>query len=529
MLKVITSDLDDYLRDESKLAGGYASEAAFPASISEVAEYLRSCWEKRTRITVSGARTGIVGGAVPMGGAVLSTERMQVIKEFHYEPGSDEWVVKVEPGVSLTNLQKCIQEKAALDSGFIEGITGFRKDPRRFFFPVDATESSASIGGMTATNASGARSLGYGPMRTYIKGLRVVLADGEILDIKRNQYSVNSSGNINLTTASGKNISIPAPDYHIPQVKHTAGFYSSPALDPIDLFIGSEGLLGVIVEIELALAVEPELWFGGLAFFASEVEAVRFVRLVRDEPAESRSLYRPAALEFFDFAALQLFNGTKARKELLLPEIPSYARAAVFFEQGCSEPEFEPVYSFWEKALPDCGSSIDEVWSGIDPQANQKLKSMRHQVPEEVNRIVSENRKQCPEISKIGTDLAVPNQYLEDLFDLYRGCLVQEQIPAVIFGHIGNNNLHVNMLPTDPTSLQKARSLHLKWAGWAIEHGGTVVAEHGIGKLKGELLRLLYPENILAQMRAVKQALDPLDILAPGNAISGFGKQESLR
>ncbi len=517
MVGVLTSGLDDYLRDESNLAGGWAQEVALPESPDDVAEYVRHCAKNGIKLTVSGARTGIVGGAVPFGGVVLSTERMNAIKEFAYESASGEWRVKLEPGVLLADLQRCVQMKRAPDSRTILGLAGFQNDPRRFFFPVDATEDSASVGGMTATNASGARTFGYGPTRTYVRALQVVLADGELVNIRRGEIQADQNYNIRFTTESGKKLSVPAPHYQTPQVKHTAGFYSSHGLDLIDLFIGSEGLLGVIIELELAIEVEPERWFGGLAFFPGEVEAVQFVRRVRD--LETIAICRPSALEYFDQSALRLFNQSGQRKELQMPEIPGYSRAGIFFEQGCRESELEMVYDAWEDVLHDCGSSIDDVWSAMEPKDNQKLKKMRHLVPETVNRIVAENRRRCPAIHKVGTDLAVPNPYLDDLIKLYRSRLAEEEIPAVIFGHIGNNNLHVNMLPTDEKSLRKAEMLHLEWAKWAVERGGTVIAEHGIGKIKGELLNILYSETDLAGMRAVKQALDPEDLLGPGHGI----------
>jgi D-lactate dehydrogenase (cytochrome) len=341
------------------------------------------------------------------------------------------------------------------------------------------------------------------------------------LKIRRGQRRVDSENTIQLTTESGGKLTIPVPRYQIPAVKHTAGFYNQPGLDPIDLFIGSEGLLGAIVELELAVKPEPELWFGGVAFFGAEADAMKLVRLIRDERPAMFSACRPVALEYFDRAALRLFNDTQGRRELRLPEIPPEIGAGLFFEQEAEEAHLEEIYDAWAAALNACGSSMDQVWSAMDPKDHAKLKSMRHLVPEAVNQRVGENRKLCPEVHKVGTDLAVPNPYLEELVALYRRSLAEEHLPAVIFGHMGNNNLHVNMLPTDSLGLQKAKSLHLKWAEWAVRHGGTVVAEHGLGKLKGELLRVLYNETALAEMRAVKQALDPQNILGPGNVITG--------
>ena len=113
-----------------------------------------------------------------------------------------------------------------------------------------------------------------------------------------------------------------------------------------------------------------------------------------------------------------------------------------------------------------------------------KLKALRHLVPEEVNRLVEGNRRRCPAIHKVGTDLAVPDERLGELVRAYRAGLAREGIPAVVFGHIGDNNLHVNMLPEDEGMLARAKALHLEWASLAVRLGGTIAAEHGVGKLK---------------------------------------------
>lgn len=130
-MKILTTGLDDYLRDESNLAGGRAAELALPDTLVEVVQFMRHCAETNTKLTISGARTGIVGGAVPFGGAILSTERMKAITEFEYEPATDDWRVKVEPGVSLADLQQSVQTKTVPDSqthpSEINGLSDFKK------------------------------------------------------------------------------------------------------------------------------------------------------------------------------------------------------------------------------------------------------------------------------------------------------------------------------------------------------------------------------------------------------------------
>lgn len=518
----ITTMLDDYIRDESRLSGGRAEAVYLPESEAETAELLRECQTKGTPVTISGARTGIAGGAVPRGGVVIATERLAGIKNIRHDEASGEWRVRLGPAVSLSTLQALACTKNVHGDVAPRGLEDFRRDPRRYFFPVDATETSASVGGMAATNASGALSHGYGAMRTYIRALRVALAGGGIVGLRRGEGMVEAGEIVVLHPDSGREIAIPTPTYRVPALKNTAGLYASSPCDAIGLFIGTEGALGVIIELELALAPAPEMFFGGLAFFPSEEAAVAFVTTVRDGKPAGTGACRPAALEYFDAEALRLADRAEGREQLGLPSLPSVG-AAVYFEQGCRAEEIETLVDAWSAALALSGSSIENVWSALEEKERTKLKALRHLVPEEVNRLVEKNRRRCPAIHKVGTDLAVPDASLGELVRVYRAGLAREGIPAVIFGHIGDNNLHVNMLPEDEEMLARAKALHLEWASFAVSLGGTIAAEHGVGKLKRQLMRVMYSPEALAEMDAVKRILDPTGILCPGNGGFGLG------
>lgn len=519
MIKITTA-FDDYLRDESRLSDGAADGVFLPENEAEAAELLRECGEKGTPVTISGARTGIAGGAVPRGGIVIATERLGGIERIRLDAASGEWRVKLGPAVTLKDLLSLAAAKDVPGITAPSGIEDFRRDPRRFFFPVDATETTASVGGMAATNASGALSHGYGPMRSYIRALRVVLAGGEIVGLRRGDCVGAPGETIVLPTVSGRGIHVPLPAYRAPAIKNTSGLYTSAPFDAIDLFIGAEGALGLISELELGLVEAPEMIFGGLAFFPSEEAAIGFVTKVRDEHPACIGACRPSALEYFDAEALRLADRAEGREELGLPSLPP-AGAAIYFEQGCREDELEALVDSWSAALESSGSSIDDVWSALEEKERNKLKALRHLVPEEVNRRVEKNRRRCPAIHKVGTDLAVPDERLSEMVGHYRTGLAEEGLPAVVFGHIGDNNLHVNMLPENEEMLARAKALHLAWAKTAVSLGGTIAAEHGVGKLKRGLMKVMYGERALAEMDAVKRALDPAGILSPGNG--GFG------
>jgi len=146
------------------------------------------------------------------------------------------------------------------------------------------------------------------------------------------------------------------------------------------------------------------------------------------------------------------------------------------------------------------------------------LKNFRHILPETINSIIAERKKQYPELHKLGTDLAVPDERLDDMWRIYKDALDHADLQWVAFGHIGNNHVHINILPQNGAELQKGLELYGQFAAKAVEFGGTVSAEHGIGKMKIKFLALMYSPGQIEEMRAVKLAFDPEWRLNPGNA-----------
>jgi D-lactate dehydrogenase (cytochrome) len=273
-IKTQAEDLQNYLTDASNMPGGHAEKLFVPESEDEIAEILREANEKRIPVTISGARTGTVGGAIPFGGYVISLERLNKIKSIDNE----DLRAVVEPGVILADFQKAV-------------------DAEGLFYPPDPTEWSCQIGGTVATNASGARSFKYGATRGFVRALRVVLANGETIRLTRRTALTKDGDVIELETESGGTIAARVPTYKRPAVrKNVSGFYNALPLDAIDLFIGSEGSLGVITEIELELLRKPEGFFSGIVFFRRHEDLLAFVEeakggevhLFRHSPAGCR-------------------------------------------------------------------------------------------------------------------------------------------------------------------------------------------------------------------------------------------------
>ncbi len=496
-VKTAPDEIQGYLIDASNMPGGHAEKLFVPETADEVAEILRSANAKSIPVTISGARTGTVGGAIPFGGYVLSLERFNKIRSIDKAGRA----AVVEAGVVLQDFQRAVES---------EGM----------FYPPDPTEWSCQIGGTIATNASGARSFKYGATRRFVKRLGVVLADGDTVTIRRGEI-VSENGFIEFKTDSGRMIRAKLPTYPQPDVrKNTSGYVSGESVDAIDLFIGSEGTLGVIVEAELELLPKPESFFSGIVFFASEHDLLEFVASVRDASFANRQIPNPKSqirtafgaslIEYFDDRALKII----AEK---FPDVPADAAGAIFFEQETTSENEDELFSAWNELLERHQADVEHSWFTTTDADREKLREFRHALPVTVNERIVRNKQK-----KIGTDMAVPDRNFASFLRFYKEKLDASGLEYVIFGHIGDNHLHANMIPKNDEEATKARHLYGRFIAQSIMLGGTISAEHGIGKHKAKYLYVQYGERYLNEMADLKRAFDPNGILGRGN-LFGFG------
>ncbi len=513
--EVIQRDYPDYLKDESNVYGGKVDTLFFPLTINHICSILKEATQMKKPVTVSGGRTGICAGAVPTFGCfVVSLEKMTKI--INLECVFGEYRLKVESGIRLSELSAALRTK---EFGITNSATeALRNSKKQYFYPPDPTETTATLGGTVATNASGARTLYYGPTRKYIVGLEVILPSGELLKVERGDI-YEEDGVFTVQRESGRPLIIPAPSYEIPKTKHSAGLYSKKSMDLIDLFIGSEGILGIIATVTVRLVEEPPAIFGGVAFFKDEGAALDFVDGARSDA------FRPLALEYFDRDALLLLDQTRMEQGPT-SEIPTIFEfgAAIYFESTCCNIErgtapLKEMLLQWEKLIESVGGSSSVAWGALNKRDLLRLKVLRHAVPETINKIVAQNKLKNERIHKVGTDMAVPDKHLKEIFGYYRSMLKGEKLQSVIFGHVGNNHLHVNMLPRTDDELFRAKSLYQSFAKKAVHLGGSVSAEHGIGKLKKDYLLLQYPKEYIAEMQVIKKTLDSRGILNPGTML----------
>lgn len=511
----VEEEYPDYLKDESRRTG-QADSISFPRSEADVAAALRDAAGLGRTVTVQGARTGITGGAVPEGGHVLNLGRMNRMLGLAYEPARNEFRLRVQPGVLLSEVNDALSGKGFDAAGWSEEsrqALSLLESSGRFLFTPDPTETGASVGGMVSCNASGARSFRYGSTRDHVTALRVVLADGEAVVLRRGEQKARGRS-FALATVSGREIRGHVPSYTMPAVKNAAGYFARDDMDLVDLFVGAEGTLGVVTEIELRLVRAPAALWGVTAFLATEEQAVHFVRTIR----ENRP--RPAAIEFFSSRALDLLREQKRTNPAFesIPDLQEAWHTAVYVEyHGDSEGEVEEAVAGMSERLLGCGGDEEATWLAGDEREVARLREFRHAVPEAVNLLIDERRKAEPRITKLGTDLAVPDAQLEAVMSLYHAGLDREQLEFVIFGHIGSNHVHVNILPNSLEEYERGRALYGEWAKAVLAMGGTVSAEHGIGKLKTGLLGEMYGDEGIREMRGLKSVFDPGWILNPGN------------
>ena len=285
---------------------------------------------------------------------------------------------------------------------------------------------------------------------------------------------------------------IPAPDVR----KNTAGYFMRAGMDYLDLFIGSEGTLGVVTEVQVALLPLPGKLFTGVVFFESDESALDAV-----------DAWRPVAgmrmLEYVDAGSLELVRSR-------FPGVPLSARAAILTEQEVAETE--DTEDAWLDRLKASAALIEGSWFATSAADRERFRQFRHALPEAVNDLARQRG-----LTTVGTDFAVPIPKNREMLRFYRETLDREFTgQCVIFGHIGDAHVHANFLAADNEEWQSAIRLMTEFARKSVELGGTVSAEHGLGKRKRDLLAIQFTPEQIEAMKAVKRRLDPQWLLGRG-------------
>lgn len=484
---IIRNDADliyPYTYDSSNLHGN-ADVVYIPSDFDELRQSVKDCYDNNMQITISGAGTGITGSRVPNGGAVISTELLNKVIRIEDDK------VTVQPGITLDELDKYLEDYD-------------------LFLPPNPTEKNASIGGNTATNASGARTFKYGAIRNYINKLTIILPDSDVLKLERGKIFAENY-QLHFTTESGKLIEILLPEYKMPEVKNASGYFIKAGMDAIDLFIGSEGTLGVFGEIELKLLKRPVNILGGVIFFEDIQRLLDFVIVLRDTSkinnlvdVNSNSSISSRLIEFFDKQSLELLRPK-------YPQLHEDAVGAIWFEQEYSKDFEDEIMSNWYELIQNYTKLADSTWFAMNDKEHENLKEFRHELPLQVYENLTNNSQK-----KVGLDTAVPDISFPVLFNHYLNNFPDLNLQYVIFGHIGNSHLHANIFCQNDEEYKRAVEFYDKCIDLTLSLNGTVSAEHGIGKLKKKYLLKMYGTDSVKSMKLIKEKIDPKYLLGVG-------------
>lgn len=479
IIKKEYDEIQNYLLDASNFKG-YCDSVYFPESTEEISLILKEANKNIIPVTVSGNGTGLTGGRVPQGGIVIDTDKLNSILNFDKENK----LLIVQAGVTLAEIKSFLKNE-------------------KYFYPPDPTEDLCFIGGTVATNASGAKTFKYGPTRNFVQSLKVVLPDGEILKIERGKVFAEDYV-LKFNSLSGKEYKIILPELKFPDVKNAAGYFINKSMDLIDLFIGSEGTLCIITEINIKVLPLPEKKISVVVFFDEENDALFFIEEAR-EISRNNNLIDALALEFFDENSLIFLTN-------YYPNIPSHKKSAVWFQQETNNINNDLVLNEWINLINKHNGNENNTWFAENEKRNNEIEDFRHAISQKVNEYIASKK-----LRKLGTDTAVPDKYFINFYNSSKEKVKKSNIEFVIYGHFGNSHIHLNMLPKNEIEFQKGKEIYYLICKEAVELGGTVSAEHGIGKIKKDYFELMYGKNIINKMKAIKQSLDPNFILNKGN------------
>ncbi len=455
----VSRDLDvrqAYARDASGLEL-VPDAVARPSEGPEVEALLREATATKTPVTPAGAQSSTTGASIADHGVLLSLRGLDRVLDLDRPARS----IRVEAGVLVADVRRAAEAEGLL------------------FTPDPTSEEECTVGGAVTCNASGARSLRYGATGPHVRALTVVLANGETHELRRPMLEKNTVG------------------YPV-------------AHDPVDWFVGSEGTLGVVVAAEFALHPLPSQVLGLAVPFANESDALAFVVAARRDSA-----VHARCLEYFDalaFVIAREANGNTA----WAPD----AQALVYLEEtGAHETDdTELPLDAWLSLAESHHAHTSEIRVYDSPAALRDARRIRHAIPATMNA----RGAACRPFGgrKVSTDWAVPYPRLAEALLRARAIADAHGVPqAVAYGHAGNGHPHQNFIAHDADELHRIESVVEATLREVLAMGGTVAAEHGIGKLKRRWLPMQASALQLRAMRALKRELDPLGLLAPGNVL----------
>ena len=410
-------------------------------------------------------------------------------------------MVRVGAGVPLAELQPAL----ALDG---------------LYYPPVPTYDGAFVGGTIATNAAGAATFKYGSTRQWVEALTLVLADGSLAEIRRGEVTASPDGWFELQLPSGEIVRVPVPTYVMPDVvKLSAGYFARPEMDLIDLFIGSEGTLGIVADATLRVIHLPRRCVV-LVACDSDSQALAVTAALRREAGSAwrgDGALDVSAVDFMDSRALAVVPDEAISRVGVRRPVGAAVLLLVQIDVADRE---DDALARMDAVLDACGvHASPQVAMPGDERGAARLFELREAVPAGVNAVIAAAKSRVhPDIEKVAGDLIVPFERQEESLAMYRETFERYGLEYALWGHVSDGNMHPNVLPRSLDDVGKGKAAILDIARRVVAIGGAPLAEHGVGRsaLKQQLLRELYGEWGIEEMRAVKRALDPEWKLAPG-------------
>lgn len=469
----IGAEFESSLRDESRLTGT-AESIVFPECAEELVEAFGFAKSRGLSVTVQGAQTGLVGGAVPEGGLILSLSRFNRILGME-----DGWRLRVQAGVTLEEVETYAASRGC-------------------FFPPNPTEGTATIGGVFATGAAGPSSLLYGASSCYVQALRWLTAEGALWEIERGRFAFDETG---CNLPDGRRLEARA----LPAASPQAFGVPCAGLDLIDFLAGSEGKLGIAAELSLALLPLPAQSWGIVYFFSEPERVFAFADGLRRRLENGDRPYL-VCVEFMDDEALSRL----APERLGLPAFPKGAKAAVYTElAGGDSPELETLLAGQLNLFTELGESEENTWAEQGQAGIRRFRQLCHAVSALVGEQAGfrdENGRLSP---RVETDFSGPPSRSADYIRMYHSGLQIAGLSGMVYGHLLQNRLHTAIFCNSPQELERANALIRKWAEQLVADGGLLISQNGVGRLKAGLLDALMPEDVRIQREAIRRFFDP--------------------
>jgi|LSQX01.3.fsa_nt_gb D-lactate dehydrogenase (cytochrome) len=459
-IRSVDEKFQDYLTDESRLQGR-AEGIFFPESEADIREFAAWAHRNGAAATIQGGRTGLAGGAVPAGGCLLNLSKMCRVGKFFRDVGA--YFLEVEPGLSLRQLRQEIKQL---------------KSEAELFWPPDPTETSASVGGIVSCSARGLCAPRYGSTNRHVAGARIVLAGGGIMELRRGERFVSLGG---------------------------------AKMDLLDLFIGGEGIFGVLSRVTLQLQPRPPHSWGFIFFLEQKETLYAFVEKLKGSRHRLMELGLAAA-EYMDHTTLQLmaqYGGAANSLKAAPPPEPGVL-AAIYLEAHCREEEagLEIADKLLEMAA-EANCDPDKAWAASGEGGVEQMREFRHAAAAAVNFRLARARLSEPRLTGLDLYLAADDEDFAGLLEKYVAGAAGAGLNVAIYGHLLGNRLRVNLLPESYAQYEEGRRLLAQWALELAGRRAQADRQHGIGKLKRELFLQTAPRQYIEDLKKFKDYYDP--------------------